>query len=238
MSLRTVLVDDERLARLELRRLLAVHPQVEIIGEAANGDDALALINAQQPDLAFLDVRMPGMDGLALAAQIDQRCQFVFCTAYDSYAIDAFGLQALDYLVKPVVPERLARTLERVSARRDQMSTPVLPMDHGLLLKFGERSRIIRLYEIDRILSIGNHAAVHSKHGVAYVLSPLARIEARLDPQHFCRVSRSCILRLDAIRSLDADVGSGLIATLADGSTVDVSRRAAMQLKARFDAFG
>lgn len=237
-TIRTILVDDERLARVELRRLLGAHPQVEVIAEASCGDEALALITAEQPDLAFLDVRMPGLDGLALAAQIDPRCQFVFCTAYDSYAIDAFGLNALDYLVKPIVPERLARTLARVSARSDSAAAPVLPMDHGLLLKFGEGSRIIRLREIDRIQSLGNHAAVHSKYGVAYVLSPLGRIENRLDPLYFCRVSRSCIVRLDAIRSLDADVGLGLIATLQDGHSVEVSRRAAQQLKARFDAFG
>lgn len=238
MLIRTIVVDDERLARAELKRLLSAHPHVELVGEASNGEEALALIKASQPDLAFLDIQMPGIDGLTLAGQIEPGCQFVFCTAFDSYAIDAFGLNALDYLVKPIVPERLARTLARIQARSTEASTPVLPMEHGLLLKFGDRSRIIRLFEIDWIQSVGNHAAVHSKHGVAYVLSPLSRIEDRLDPQYFCRVSRAAILRLDAIRSLDADVGLGLIATLQNGQTVEVSRRAAQQLKARFDAFG
>lgn len=238
MLIRTIVVDDERLARAELKRLLSAHPQIELVGEASNGEEALTLLKSVQPDLAFLDIQMPGIDGLALAAQIDPGCQFVFCTAFDSYAIDAFGLNALDYLVKPIVPERLARTLSRIPARSTQNSTPALPMEHGLLLKFGERSRIIRLFEIDWIQSVGNHAAVHSKHGVAYVLSPLSRIEDRLDPQYFCRVNRGAIIRLDAIRSLDADVGLGLIATLHSGQTVEVSRRAAQQLKARFDAFG
>lgn len=238
MQIRTIVVDDERLARVELKRLLSAHAHVELVGEASNGEEALSLIHATQPDLAFLDIQMPGIDGIALAAQIDQRCQFVFCTAFDSYAIDAFGLNALDYLVKPIVPERLSRTLGRIQGRASSISTPVLPMEHGLLLKFGERSRIIRLFEVDWIQSVGNHAAVHSKHGVAYVLSPLSRIEDRLDPQYFCRVSRAAIVRLDAIRSLDADVGLGLIATLHDGHTVEVSRRAAQQLKSRFDAFG
>lgn len=238
MLIRTIVVDDERLARAELKRLLSAHPHVELVGEASNGEEALALIKASQPDLAFLDIQMPGIDGLTLAAQIEPGCQFVFCTAFDSYAIDAFGLNALDYLVKPIVPERLARTLARIQARSTEASTPVLPMEHGLLLKFGDRSRIIRLFEIDWIQSVGNHAAVHSKHGVAYVLSPLSRIEDRLDPQYFCRVNRGAIIRLDAIRSLDADVGLGLIATLQNGQTVEVSRRAAQQLKSRFDAFG
>ncbi|MEZ5441863.1 MAG: LytTR family DNA-binding domain-containing protein [Lysobacterales bacterium] len=236
-QIRTLLVDDERLARVELRRLLSAHEQIEIVGEAADGEQALAAIEALQPDLVFLDIQMPGSTGLQLAAEIEDRCQFVFCTAFDSFAIDAFGLNAVDYLVKPVEPERLARTLARVQPPQSSTSTAVLPMDHGLLLKFGESGRIVRLREIDRFDSVGNHAAVHTRHGVAHVLSSLNRIERRLDPAYFFRVSRSCILRLDAIVQLDPDVGHGLIARLRDGSEIDVSRRAAQQLRARMGGF-
>jgi two-component system LytT family response regulator len=234
--IRTLLVDDERLARAELRRLLGAHPQVEIVAEAEHADAALAALDQHQPELAFLDIRMPGISGLQLAADIEDRCQFVFCTAYDSFAIDAFGLNALDYLVKPVDPERLARTLARVQPR-SAGATMALPMEHGLLLKFGDSARIVRLREIDRFDSVGNHAAVHTPHGLAYVLSSLSRIEQRLDPAHFFRVNRSCILRLDAIRSLEPDVGAGLVARLANGSEVEVSRRAAQQLRARMGGF-
>jgi two-component system LytT family response regulator len=234
--IRTLLVDDERLARAELRRLLGAHPQVEIVAEAEHADAALAALDEHQPELAFLDIRMPGISGLQLAADIEDRCQFVFCTAYDSFAIDAFGLNALDYLVKPVDPERLARTLARVQPRSAGAAV-ALPMEHGLLLKFGDSARIVRLREIDRFDSIGNHAAVHTPHGLAYVLSSLSRIEQRLDPAHFFRVNRSCILRLDAIRSLEPDVGQGLIARLANGTEVEVSRRAAQQLRAQMGGF-
>jgi two-component system LytT family response regulator len=234
--IRTLLVDDERLARAELRRLLGAHPQVEIVAEAEHADAALAALDEHQPELAFLDIRMPGISGLQLAAEIEDRCQFVFCTAYDSFAIDAFGLNALDYLVKPVDPERLARTLARVQPR-NAGDAVALPMEHGLLLKFGDSARIVRLREIDRFDSVGNHAAVHTPHGLSYVLSSLSRIEQRLDPVHFFRVNRSCILRLDAIRSLEPDVGPGLVARLADGSEVEVSRRAAQQLRARMGGF-
>jgi two-component system LytT family response regulator len=231
--IRTLIVDDERLARAELKRLLAAHPQIEIVAEAEHAQSALKALADLQPDLAFLDIQMPGMSGLQLAEQIDDRCQFVFCTAFDSFAIDAFGLNALDYLVKPVEPERLARTLARVQPREAGGATSTLPMDHGLLLKFGESARIVRLSEIERFDSVGNHAAVRTRHGVAYVLSSLNRIEQRLDPAHFCRVNRSCLLRLDAICSLQPDLGHGLLAILADGSEVEVSRRAAQQLRAR-----
>lgn len=235
--IRTLLVDDERLARAELRRLLDAHPQIEIIGEAADAEQALALIGELGPDLVFLDIQMPGSSGLQLAAEIEDRCLFVFCTAFDSFAIDAFGLNALDYLVKPVEAERLARTLARLPAGSGANEAPTLPMDHGLLLKFGESARIVRLREIDRFDSVGNHAAVHTRHGVAHVLSSLNRIEKRLDPAHFFRVNRSCILRLDAIVQLDPDVGYGLVARLRDGSEIDVSRRAAQQLRARMGGF-
>lgn len=232
--IRTLLVDDERLARAELRRLLSVHPQIEIVGEAEHAEAALRALDALQPDLAFLDIQMPGMSGLVLAEHIQNRCQFVFCTAFDSFAIDAFGLNALDYLVKPVEPERLARTLARVRPREASAeSIATLPMEHGLLLKFGETARIVRLREIERFESVGNHAAVHTPHGQSFVLSSLNRIEQRLDPAHFFRVNRSCLLRLDAIRSLEPDVGQGLIARTTSGAEIEVSRRAAQQLRAR-----
>ncbi len=236
--IRTLLVDDERIARAELRRLLAAHAQIEIVGEAGNAEEALAAIDNQHPDLVFLDIQMPGSSGLQLAELIEDRCQFVFCTAFDSFAIDAFGLNAVDYLVKPVEPERLEKTLARVQPPDIAGGPATLPMDHGLLLKFGESARIVRLHEIDRIESVGNHAAVHTAQGKAFVLSSLNRIEQRLDPAHFFRVSRSCILRLDAVASLEPDVGYGLIARLRDGVEVEVSRRAAQQLRARMGSFG
>jgi two-component system LytT family response regulator len=230
--IRALIVDDERMARAELRRLLQAHADVEIVGEAANAEEALKCFAQTEPDVAFLDIQMPGMSGLALAAQLEGRVQIIFCTAYDSYAIDAFGLNAVDYLVKPVAAERLARSLERIAPTRAD-DTPRLPYDHGLLLKFGELSRIVRLHEVDRFESVGNHAAVYTPHGKAYILSSLTRIEQRLDPAYFFRANRSVILRLDAIRSIEPDVGTGFIATLVDASKVEVSRRQAQILRAR-----
>ncbi len=232
----TILVDDERIARAELRRLLQAHPRIDIVAEAASAEEALELINRLRPELVFLDIQMPGISGMQLAAEIEGRCQFVFCTAYDSFAIDAFGLNALDYLVKPVAPERLARSLSRLRVDEPKVA-PTLAMDHGLLLKFGDYSKIVRLNEIDRIDSVGNHAAVHTQHGIAHVLSSLNRIEQRLDPEHFCRVSRRSILRLDAIENLAEDVGHGLIAMMRNGDEVAVSRRASQGLRSRMGGF-
>lgn len=229
--IRVLLVDDERLARTELRRLLGAHPDVEIVGEADNAATALQQVAELSPDVVFLDIQMPETTGLTLAAELAGQARFVFCTAYDSFAIDAFGLNAVDYLVKPVVPERLADTLERL--RSQPAARSVLPYDHGLLLRFGEQARIVRLREIDRFESIGNHARIHCAHGKSWLQSSLNRIEQRLDPNYFFRVGRGDILRLDAIVAIDADVGTGSIATLPDGSQVAVSRRQAQVLKQR-----
>ena len=229
--IRILVVDDERLARAELRRLLGAHADVDIIGEADNAATALELVTAHAPDAVFLDIQMPETTGLALAAELAGHTRFVFCSAYDSYAVDAFGLNAVDYLVKPVVPERLAGTLERL--RQQGPAQALLPYDHGLLLRFGEQARIVRLREINRFESVGNHARVHCAHGRSWLQTSLNRIEQRLDPNWFFRVSRSDILRLDAIVSIEPDVGTGSIATLPDGSQVGVSRRQAQALKQR-----
>ena len=229
--IRALIVDDERLARAELKRLLAVHDDVDVIGEADNAATALQLVTEFSPDVVFLDIQMPETSGLALAAELAGRARFVFCTAFDSFAIDAFGLNAVDYLVKPVVPERLVQTLDRLRAQGTAQT--LLPYDHGLLLRFGEQARIVRLREIDRFESVGNQARVHTAHGRSWLQSSLARIEQRLDPNYFFRVSRSDILRLDAITAIEPDVGTGSIATLPDGSQVAVSRRQAQLLKQR-----
>lgn len=229
--IRVLIVDDERLARAELRRLLAEHPQVEVVGEAENADKALQAIKALRPDLALLDIQMPGMDGIRLAGEICDQTQFIFCTAYDSFAIDAFGLNALDYLLKPVAPERLSKALQRVQLASQQVNH--LPMDHGVLLKFGESARVVRLHEIDRFHAVGNHAQVFTPYGKSFVLSSLTRIEQRLDPGYFFRTSRSDIVRLGAIVSFEPDVGSALVARLVDNSEVGVSRRQSQLLKAR-----
>lgn len=137
---------------------------------------------------------MPGMNGLQLAAELDSACQFVFCTAFDSFAIDAFGLNALDYLVKPVVPERLAQTLARQNTGR---RTHAHAADgSSTAAEIREAARIVRLRDIHRFESIGNHAAVHTPHGRAFLLSSLSRIEQRVDLAYFFRISRADIVRL------------------------------------------
>lgn len=228
--MRVMLVDDERLARSELRRLLAAHAQVEIVAEAANGQEALALYADTRPDVVFLDIEMPGMRGLDLACALDGEARLVFCTAYPNFAVDAFDLQAVDYLVKPVAPARLAQTL----ARLGEAGTDYLPDDHRVLLKRGDHYCLVRLGEVQRLDSADNYVQLTTPTGRFLLQGSLARLAARLDPRYFFQASRSTVVRFDAIVSLSGDVGLGLTAHLADGSEVAVSRRQAKRLRERF----
>lgn len=239
----TLIVDDERLARSELKRLLAAHPECQVIAEAANVAQAKALLQQHPIDLVFLDIQMPEVSGLELAAEIPPQVRFIFCTAFDSFALDAFALNAVDYLLKPIVPARLAQSLrklqpEQATAAASGSSSLYLAEQHGILLKFGEVNRIVRLCEILRFESVGNHAAVYTPYGKSYLHSSLARIEQKLDPAHFFKISRSDIVRIDAISQLEPGMVSGsLLAVLNNGQQIEVSRRQAQQLKQWFSAF-
>ena len=244
---KTLIVDDERLARNELKRLLRAHPECDIVAEAASAAEALAVLAQQPIDLVFLDIQMPEVSGIELAGEIPPCTRFVFCTAFNSYALDAFSLNAIDYLLKPVAPERLAKTIARLPqtepdlhhSEHEQQQAAAhtspehhLPEHHGILLKFGDINRIVRLHEIYRFESVGNHAAVYTAHGKSFLHSSLARIEPKLDPAFFFKASRADIIRLDAIEHIEAGISAGsMLAILRDGQQIDVSRRQAQQLR-------
>ena len=232
MTIKVIIVDDERLARNELKRLLAKHSQVEIIDEAKNAEEAKEKIAEHKPDAIFLDIHMPGATGLELAESLGDDVNIIFCTAYDQFAVDAFSLNAMDYLVKPVNPERLADSLVKLEKRLAQSKEKSsLPDDHKLMAKYGEKMRIIPHNDIIRFESIGNHAAIYTPHGKAYLHSSLNKIEKKLDESHYFRASRSDIIRLDAISSMEQSIGYGLTATLSNNQTVEISRRQATKLK-------
>jgi two-component system LytT family response regulator len=232
MSIKIIIVDDERLARNELKRLLSKHSEIEIVDEAKNAQEASEKIAEHQPDAIFLDIHMPGATGLELAESLGDDVNIIFCTAYDQFAVEAFSLNAMDYLVKPVNPERLTESLEKLTKRLElSKSHAGLPDDHKLMVKYGETMRIIELREIIRFESIGNHAAIYTPHGKAYLHSSLNKIEAKLDERHYFRASRSDIIRLEAIESMEQAISYGLTASLSNGQTVEISRRQATKLK-------
>lgn len=239
---KALIVDDERLARAELKRLLSKHVEIDIVAEASSSDKAQEVLASEHIDLVFLDIQMPGMTGIELAEHLDSDIRFVFCTAFNQYAVDAFTLNAVDYLVKPVNPERLSQCIAKL--QQEQKEDPrssrshFLPDDHGILLKFGDINRIVKLAEIERFESVGNHCAVYTLHGKSWVHSSLSKVEARLDPERFFKASRSDIVRVDGIDRIEPGIKTGVfIAVLKSGAEVEVSRRQAQSLKQSFSAF-
>jgi two-component system LytT family response regulator len=239
--LNVLIVDDERLARVELNRLLAKFDFVNVVAQASNGQQAVELLEQHAVDLVFLDIQMPEMTGLELAQQLDPSVKFVFCTAYNEHAVDAFSLNAIDYIVKPINIDRLKQTLERVQntlVSDDKEVVGYLPDNHGLLLKIGDSSRIVRLEEIERFESIGNHVAVYTSQGKSYIHSSLSNVEKRLNPAQFFKTSRSEIVRIDSIQRLEEGIAAGsLIAIMKSNQQVDVSRRQVQTLKQLFNVF-
>jgi len=223
--MRAVIVDDERLARVELRRLLAAHPDVEIAAEAANGNAALEAIEQAAPDLLFLDVQMPGMSGFDLLEQLESVPQVIFTTAYDAYALKAFEVNALDYLMKPVAPDRLAAALARLRppARREALEQ--------VFVRDGDRCWIVKLPEIFLFESEGNYTRVCFRTERPLVRRTLNALEQRLDPATFFRASRAQILNLKWIESVDEDVSGSLMVTLKGGRKVELSRRRSDKLR-------
>lgn len=237
MTLRVLLVDDTRLARQELRTLLAAHRDVEIVGEADDVPTATRAIEALQPDLVLLDIQMPSGTGFDVLDALERAPAVVFTTAYDHYAVRAFEASALDYLVKPVDPQRLAAALDRARARRAQTHAPesrgVLSAHDQVFLRDGERCWFVTLAEISRIDVDGNYASVRFRGERAMLTRSLSALESRLDPALFFRANRNTLVNLRHIRAVELNVGDGYDLTLKDGSTVEVLRRQARELRER-----
>jgi two-component system LytT family response regulator len=223
--MKALLVDDERLARLELRRLLAEHGEVEIVGEAATAEEALALIPKLAPDLLFLDIQMPGMTGFDLLERVEDLPQVIFTTAYDEYAIKAFEVNALDYLMKPIPPARLAAALAKVRPRADK------PRLEQVFVRDGDRCWIVRLTDIFLLESEGNYTRVCFGSERPLIRRSLNALEEQLDPAVFFRAGRKAMVNLKWIERVDIGIAGGLLVTLRGGRTVEMSRRQSARLR-------
>ena len=234
--LRTLIVDDERLARRELRRLLDPHEAVAVAGEAANADEAEAALHEENPDLLLLDVQMPGDSGFDLLTRLDAVPHVVFVTAYDEYAIRAFEVNALDYLVKPVEPERLAQAIETVQARAaenrleavaadDELPRAPLTAEDQVFVKDGERCWFVQLADVRLFEAAGNYTRLYFDGEDPLTHRSLSYLEERLDPDRFFRASRQHILNLRRVADVTPWATDRLKATLEDGTEVELSRR-------------
>lgn len=233
--IRVLIIDDERLARAELRRLLIAHAEIEIAGEAANIEQAKRAIDESQPDLIFLDVQMPGGSGFDLLASLDDAPEVIFTTAFDAYALKAFEVNALDYLQKPIEDRRLAEALARARARI-QKNQSTLKNDNKIFIKDGERCWFVALTEISLFESEGNYARVYFEADTGLqrplILRSLNQLELRLDAAQFFRANRRQIVNLELIKRVAAADSGGLRLVLKNDLIVELSRRRAMEFKA------
>ena len=231
--MKALLVDDEPLARRELRRLLAKHAAIEIVGEAANVIEAEAQIAALSPDLVFLDIQMPGGDGFDLLARLERAPQVIFTTAFDHHAVRAFEVNALDYLLKPIEPERLAMALTKLRAKTpDTPDTPAAQLEQ-LFVRDGDRCWFVPLREVRLISAEGNYARLHWNDAQPLLLRSLTGLEPRLDERRFFRANRQQLINLDFVAAVELGSGGRLHVQLRGGPEVEISRRQARVFKSR-----
>ncbi len=235
--MRAVIVDDERLARKELRRLLDEHTEIEIIGECSNGIEAIEFINANKPDLVFLDIEMPEINGFEVIEKIDKTPAIVFVTAYNDYALKAFEVNALDYVVKPVDPERLKETMAKLHEENEEVDTDgldrgVLRKEDQIFIKDGEKCWFIKLETIKLFESEGNYVRIYFDKFKPLVLKSLNSLENKLDPKLFFRANRKFIINLQQVKHIENWFNGGLQVTLEDDRKIEISRRQAVKFKA------
>lgn len=232
-KIRTVIVDDEPLARTSLTVLLRLHPEVEIVAECGSGEDALSVIRASKPDLVFLDVQMPECDGFDVIEILgsDAPC-VVFVTAYDSYALRAFEVGALDYLLKPFDNARFERTLERAKERVASVNNGQKAKKSFVIKTAGQVS-FVAASEIDWIEAADYYVSLHLGAKTHLLRRSMAELEKELDQKAFCRIHRSAIVRLEKVRRLELNESGEYDVLLSNGARLRLSRRYRKELQSR-----
>ncbi len=258
MTLQAIIVDDEELARERIRDLLEERPDIQVRAECRNGTTAIEAIRRHQPDLVFLDVHMPDVDGFGVIEKIgaEEMPPVIFVTAFDEYALHAFETNAVDYLLKPFDRERFQRAVDRMLDRHDQRHIAELDRSVNKLLELaenppsvplrgnGERNgfvplrgkgdrlivrssgsvHLVKVDTIDWIEASRNYVKIHCGQEVHTMRETMARMEARLDPEHFLRIHRSTLVNIDRIRRIEPGIGTESIVVLEDGERLMVSR--------------
>ena len=233
---KAIIIDDERLARNELKKLLQEFPDVEVIGEAANANEGIEKIESLNPDLVFLDIQMPGKSGFDMLTEIERAPHVIFVTAYDEYALKAFEVNALDYLMKPVEPKRLADALLKVKQKDEEEllsynNRGLLHENDQVFVKDGERCWFVKLSDVRLFESVGNYAKVFFGNNKPLILKSLNALEERLDDKVFFRANRKHIINLRMIDKIEPYFNGGLLLDLIGGEKIEVSRRQAVKFK-------
>ena len=237
--MRAIIIDDERLARAELKKLLQDFPEVEVVDEAANADEGINKIDSLQPDLVFLDIQMPGKTGFDMLAELERAPHVIFTTAYDEYALKAFEVNALDYLLKPIEPKRLADAMQKLHVAEtkenhivpENFNQSILSEADQVFVKDGERCWFVKLSDIRLFESVGNYAKVFFGANKPLILKSLNALEERLDPKTFFRANRKHIVNLRMIEKIEPYFNGGLLLELKGGEKIEVSRRQTVKFK-------
>ncbi|UXI65778.1 LytR/AlgR family response regulator transcription factor [Tahibacter amnicola] len=241
--IRTLIVDDEPVARRGIRQRLSSEPDITIVGECGDGADAIAAIGELTPDLVFLDIQMPGLDGFAVieAVGLQRMPAVIFVTAFDQHAVRAFDVHAVDYVLKPVDGDRFRAALDRARATlrdtddrlAERIAAALAELGHRasprwtrrLAIKSEGRVTLVDIRDVDRMETAGNYVEVHAGGAVHLLRETMTSLEARLDPQRFARVSRTALVNLDKVREVQAMFNGDFVLVLRDGSEVSGSRR-------------
>ena len=239
MKLTAIIVDDERLARKELRSLLIGFKEISVIGEAEDLSKAVGLIENEKPDVVFLDIQLRQENGFDLLEKVEQTFKLIFVTAFDEFAIRAFEINALDYLLKPVNPERLATAVERLfddEETKNQTELRKLEIDDRLLLEVNERSYFLQISEISHISASGDYTEVFTSDGKKSLIEkPLREWEERLPEKLFTRIHRSTIININKIEKIETLFNRTMEVSLQNFTGIfSVSRRNTTKLKEKF----
>lgn len=234
--MRTLIVDDERLARKELMNLLEPHNKIDIVGEATDADDAIEKIKDLNPELIFLDIQMPGKSGFDLLESLDHVPKVIFTTAYDEFALKAFEVNALDYLLKPVQPERLEEAIAKLSNQEEakpaeESEKRSLGKDDQVFVKDGDKCWFVKLADVRLFESDGNYIKVYFGTNKPMIHKSLNALDERLDDRTFFRASRKHIINLGWVENIDTWFNGGLLVQLRGGEKIEVSRRQAARFK-------
>lgn len=235
--MKALIIDDERLARKELMKLLEEHPSIEIVGEAVNAEEAVNMVNELNPDLLFLDIQMPGKTGFQLLEELDAVPFVVFTTAYDEFALKAFEVNALDYLLKPIQADRLSETVGKILDKERSKSVSArnadkkLGLNDQVFVKDGDRCWFVSLNNVRMFESDGNYIKVYFDNNRPMIHKSLNALDEKLDERAFFRASRKHIINLSWVEGIEQWFNGGLMVKLKGGDKVEVSRRQAAKFK-------
>ena len=229
--MKAIVVEDSRLAREGLLRMLGEFKQLELVGSADHPDSALTLIAEKRPEVLFLDIHMPGQSGFDLLDKLDYIPQVIFTTAYSEYAYRSFDYNPVDYLLKPISPERLSSAIDKVSVKEDISSRDLFDLSSKIFIKDGDECHLVSLREIHYFESCKNHSIVFFEGNKPFIKKALSAIEARLPTSHFFRANRQYVVNLNEIQAINESISDGYDLTMSDGRVIELSRRNAVELK-------